>query len=592
MPWSTSDVDKHIKGLSAHQKQVWVAVANSALAKCEKDGGSNCDASAIQQANVMAKKAKKESKIIDAITMIEEAGKMISASNHKKLTDAMQSMKTAIDTIMPLISLDSEEEVTESKNIMLDYEIDPVMKLTETHYQKWELVNIAEAAKTLSIQDSYDTKRSLVSSALRKRAMINMMQSKVDAGEPMDYYDSYSCGCYIQAMYDSQVVHSCDGGLYQCDYSIDSSGNVTLGDDTPVQISYVPVADGNNMESSHVEVHGDLIKLTEKAVKSDGTVKIKVISPGWGSSGYYSSEMLKRDGPKIFKNGLHMYMNHPTAAEAVERPERDLRDLVGVLTSDAVYEENGVSGPGLYADAKVFENYQTFINDAAEHIGVSIVAGGRAMEGDAEGRRGPIINTLEEAYSIDYVTLPGRGGQVLPLLESVRVRSNNEEVVTMDIDPKELAGLRESAAKVTATEKLLEDTNTKLNETNRELARMKEAMIVRDAKDIVASELAKIDLLPVTRERLVTECMRTIPMKDGELDKDALTEAVKNKATEELKYIESISGVTGGRVVGVGVSSNNKNVEISDEDFENVMTEAFKTFGYSDDSAKIAAKGR
>jgi hypothetical protein len=45
MPWTVADVDKHHKGLSDHQKKVWVAVANSVLSK------TGDDASAIRQAN-------------------------------------------------------------------------------------------------------------------------------------------------------------------------------------------------------------------------------------------------------------------------------------------------------------------------------------------------------------------------------------------------------------------------------------------------------------------------------------------------------------------------------------------------------------
>jgi len=43
LPWTTRDVDRHVKGLTAHQKKVWVNVANSALSRCEADGGDDCE---------------------------------------------------------------------------------------------------------------------------------------------------------------------------------------------------------------------------------------------------------------------------------------------------------------------------------------------------------------------------------------------------------------------------------------------------------------------------------------------------------------------------------------------------------------------
>ena len=51
MPFTVADVEKHIKDLTPEQKAQWVNVANSALKKCEDEGGSNCDATAITQAN-------------------------------------------------------------------------------------------------------------------------------------------------------------------------------------------------------------------------------------------------------------------------------------------------------------------------------------------------------------------------------------------------------------------------------------------------------------------------------------------------------------------------------------------------------------
>jgi len=51
MPWKASDAHKHKKGLTPKQARQWAAVANSALKKCESEGGSDCDASAIRQAN-------------------------------------------------------------------------------------------------------------------------------------------------------------------------------------------------------------------------------------------------------------------------------------------------------------------------------------------------------------------------------------------------------------------------------------------------------------------------------------------------------------------------------------------------------------
>jgi archaellum component FlaF (FlaF/FlaG flagellin family) len=54
MPWTVSDVDEHIKGLTPEQKKKWVATANSVLAKCKSEDGKDCDAQAIRVANSQA----------------------------------------------------------------------------------------------------------------------------------------------------------------------------------------------------------------------------------------------------------------------------------------------------------------------------------------------------------------------------------------------------------------------------------------------------------------------------------------------------------------------------------------------------------
>jgi len=56
LPFSISDVSKHNKNLTTKQKKVWVATANNVLNKCNKEGGSDCDAKAIKIANGVVKK--------------------------------------------------------------------------------------------------------------------------------------------------------------------------------------------------------------------------------------------------------------------------------------------------------------------------------------------------------------------------------------------------------------------------------------------------------------------------------------------------------------------------------------------------------
>ena len=319
-------------------------------------------------------------------------------------------------------------------------------------------------------------------------------------------------------------------------------------------------------ESTALEIVGDLVPLVEKAVRMDGTVPIKIIQPGWGSSGHYSKEVLQRDGPKVFKKGLHMYIDHPTPTEEAERPERSVNGLGGVLESDAYWQDDGPAGPGLYADAKVFAPFKERLDELAPHIGVSIRALGKASKGEAEGKKGNIIEAITAAKSVDFVTTPGAGGRVLQLFEAARGGQaiTNQEVA--QVNEQEAQALREAKAALEA-----------------ENARLKEALLLREAKDFVAAELAKVEMPDITRTRL-TEALAAKPvLRDGTLDKEGYEAAIKEAVKAEIEYLAKIARAGNVRGMGPSVPSETASKDLAD---------AFRRLGLSESAAKVAAAGR
>src|SRR5882672_10670399 len=71
----------------------------------------------------------------------------------------------------------------------------------------------------------------------------------------------------------------------------------------------------NAAQPSQVEVNTDPCPVIEGSGKEPNTIRVKVISPGQGSSGYYSTEMLRRDMPKLIQPGLQMFWDHPKPGE-------------------------------------------------------------------------------------------------------------------------------------------------------------------------------------------------------------------------------------------------------------------------------------
>lgn len=57
MPWTVNDADRFKKGLSDKGKRQWAAVANSALAQCQRENGKDCEARAIRTANGSVKES-------------------------------------------------------------------------------------------------------------------------------------------------------------------------------------------------------------------------------------------------------------------------------------------------------------------------------------------------------------------------------------------------------------------------------------------------------------------------------------------------------------------------------------------------------
>lgn len=198
-----------------------------------------------------------------------------------------------------------------------------------------------------------------------------------------------------------------------------------------------------------------------------GRYHATLIQAGWGSSGYYSEECLRMSGHKAFPQGTHMYLNHSTEAEDRERPERDMRDLVGTIASMPRME-----GIDLTSDVQVYPHWQPVIESMAKDTGLSIRSMGLAEEGAAGGKEGMIIHELlaDDLNSVDYVTIAGAGGKVHDLIEGAR----NEEADWDDV-------LRESPSGLLVVEVAYEDGLEISREERIALAEKGQAIPVRNA---------------------------------------------------------------------------------------------------------------
>jgi hypothetical protein len=149
-----------------------------------------------------------------------------------------------------------------------------------------------------------------------------------------------------------------------------------------------------------------------------GNLNITVIKPGWSKNNrYYPAEVLKQSA-NIFE-GAKMFADHQTDKDAAARPEGSVRDWVGTITGVHALSDGTVKAIANIHD----EGFKTNLSNLKKagnlsQMGISIRAFGELKQGEAEGRKGPIVESLKGCKSVDFVTFAAAGGRVESMSES------------------------------------------------------------------------------------------------------------------------------------------------------------------------------
>lgn len=543
MPWTVADVDEHKKGLTDDQKKLWVKVANDALARCEKKKQSNCDARAIKQASAVAGRTKEA---LDAD--FEEWFEGLTGEAQDVVLGHTYRLRNAI--------------------------------VGERSLRKQAVQRIREMGVKLTKEAEVwsDDVRDMLRAALHDES---------PPAEPRKYrywVKDVSVDDKFFVYEDEQ-----EGGLYKRAYTISDEGKVTLGDQVEVRVTstYSPVVEAS-------EILGDIVPLVEGQIAQGGVVPIKLIGPGWGTSGYYSSDVLERDGAKVFPAGTPMFWDHPTPDEEKGRPEGSLKSLAAKLTEPAQWQAKNPLGPGLYSKAEVFSSHIDAVQELSPHIGVSIRGLGRAKEGEAEGKEGLIIEEIVGAHSVDFVTQAGAGGKVLQLFEAARREAGStSDDTTGGNDMEDLKALQEAHDKLKGE---LADAEKAEADAKAENAKLKEAQVLQRAKGFVGEKLAKQDIPDMTRARIADGLAMNPPVKDGELDEKALEEAITEAVKGEVKYLAdmglgSIKGMGGSGGPGADSEDGEDRKKVV-ESWQFMFEQRGSTPEEAERMAKISAQGR
>ena len=361
------------------------------------------------------------------------------------------------------------------------------------------------------------------------------------------------------------------------------------------------------------EFGGIVVPLIEAKTDDKGTIPIKIIDPGWGSSGYYSREVLQQAAnARVYAAGLQMYWNHPSKSDEKERPERDLRDLAGVLTEDARWDEQGSKGPGLYSRAKVFSAYRDHVAEMGPYIGLSHYVWGESKQGEAEGKKGDIITRIAAARSVDFVTVPGRGGAIAEAFRAARppvptdeqkaagessmgeptpkltlesLRKDHPEIIeAVRKEIENSAAMKEAQAQ---QEKALKEAKTALEAAQAENARLKEAQLLVEAKTFVEAKVKDARIPDLTKARIVESLGKSPVVKDGKLDEAAYTAAIEAAVKAEAEYLAKLGA---GKIEGMGAGASGGQTKTLEETDKELVA-GFMRLGMSEAEAKAAVKG-
>lgn len=522
-----------------------------------------------------------------------EAGAVLNKSNRNAISSALAILHSVLKAAGLTLEDDSGEDDQKDDD-------KPKKDATDETRSKSKEPAAKTGSKDASTKESRSARAIAEAAGFSWSDLATLLQNALNETQEAPRDGGYMTPLRVVDIYDDNFVY-CVGWsgteYYRVDYSVAEDGSVTLGPPSYVnrKVTYIApvIADTSVEEAGAYHIEEDFTRLAEAAVAADGSTLIKLISPGLGSSGYYSPDVLKRDGAAAFPRGTKMYWDHDTLAEERDRPEGTLTRFAAVLEEDAQYLPDHRAGAGLYARAQVFESYRSDLNEIADYIGTSIRADGQAKTGEYNGARVPIITAIKPSNGInnrvDFVTAPGAGGRVLSLFESARQRQPEQ---SQEGDQT----MTDEQIKKLVTEGIAAGVREAIGPLQTEVARLREASTLREARAFADQSLSgpKYASLPATtRQRIAESVSLNVPLTEsGAIDAAKLVEAIETAAKTEAGYLSAATGRTFAIGLGESRALTDDGDTTSATDDEAELTAMFERWGHNPESAKIAAAGR
>jgi len=257
--------------------------------------------------------------------------------------------------------------------------------------------------------------------------------------------------------------------------------------------------------------------------KSENRWMVTVATPGQGSSGYYSEDLLREQGPSALSPGAQSFINHDSS--------RNPKDMIGIFPEGAFWNEEERK---LQAELEVFPHWKEFVEAVGPYAGMSLYMRGKSDE------EGNVVELTPHAHNgCDLVARPGLEGSGLDekLYESLLAEAQQEKE----------DGLMEDLKKT------VEGLATKLDELAASLKKEEEEVnpeeLVTEALESYQAKVDQIDsagLLPSQvkdlRERAkVTDDIEPL-IESAKTIKDELEAQVKESRTQENEGLGNVLG--------------------------------------------------
>lgn len=236
----------------------------------------------------------------------------------------------------------------------------------------------------------------------------------------------------------------------------ESAGEDTAEGGEPMQEAFTADGPETDIRFSEAAVGGiAMVTLAEAGAEFDDArreVWITPIRPGFGNprdKRYYPLDTVREAVANDVFKGRKMYANHPTKHEEAARPERDVRDWVGVIRETVWDANRGVPRARVQVvDDAVYAKWKA----APDQVAFSVLGKGKARSGRVGDRDAQIVESIARINSVDWVTEAGAGGSI-----DFAEADYDEEFEMADIAKMTPAQLREAAPELYAAIREAED---------------------------------------------------------------------------------------------------------------------------------------